>query len=184
MEKNCKTCGGTGWVMRPSIPMACPKGCEQKYEPADISPDLCCGITDSVVSQGEKREMWEDGLQKLMDDINEWSNATFLQKGHNPSDRNPAIIHHLKKEVDELIESINRCRELGEDESVGVGEFGRQVEKTKLEYADCLTLLIDSAKCFGMTAYDLVTVCRVKLEINKSRKWGSPDRNGVIEHII
>lgn len=69
MEKNCKTCGGTGWVMRPSIPMACPKGCEQKYEPADISPDLCCGITDSVVSQGGKREMFEKVYVTTVEDL-------------------------------------------------------------------------------------------------------------------
>ena len=48
MEKNCETCGGTGWVMRPSIPNACPEGCEPKMYP-----------TDSVVSQGEKREVFD-----------------------------------------------------------------------------------------------------------------------------
>ena len=70
MEKNCKTCGGTGWVMRPSIPMACPKGCEQKYEPADISPDLC--------AQGEKREVFEkvevEDFRKLVSAL--WLYAT------------------------------------------------------------------------------------------------------------
>lgn len=42
MEKNCKTCGGTGWVMRPSIPTSCPEGCEPKMYPAD-----------TVVSKGD-----------------------------------------------------------------------------------------------------------------------------------
>ena len=45
MEKNCKTCGGTGWVMRPSIHTACPEGCEQSYSLSQ-GYTTCTGIID------------------------------------------------------------------------------------------------------------------------------------------
>jgi hypothetical protein len=44
----CKGINGGEWFLH-----------DHEFEPADISPDLCCGITDSVVSHGEKREMFE-----------------------------------------------------------------------------------------------------------------------------
>jgi hypothetical protein len=73
MEKNCKTCKhetisryiapcrncSNAWASKPHATLL--------WEPADISPDLCCGITDSVVSQGEKREMFEK--------VDEWISA-------------------------------------------------------------------------------------------------------------
>jgi len=117
-------------------------------------------------------------LQKLMNDVSEWSNETF---GENQ--RNPAIAYHLKKEVDELIEAINKSNEMGVDNSIGVGEFGRQIEKTKYEYADCFLLLIDSANHFGIKAKELIDYSRKKLNICKGREWGEPDENGVVEHI-
>lgn len=117
-------------------------------------------------------------LQNLMNDISEWSDATF-----GDGQRNPAIAYHLKKEIDELIEALNKANALGTDNSVGIGEFGRHLSKTKMEYADCFMLLLDSAHHFGLSADELIMVTRAKLEINKTRKWGKPDTNGVVEHI-
>lgn len=117
-------------------------------------------------------------LQKLMDDVSEWSDATF-----GAMQRNPAIVWHLKKEVDELIQALDYTHALGVDESVGAGEFGRQLSKTKMEYADCFMLLLDSAHHFGLTAENLLELTREKLEINKKREWGKPDVNGVVEHV-
>jgi len=117
-------------------------------------------------------------LQKLMNDISEWSDATF-----GNSQRNPAIVHHLKKEVDELIQSFNETNACGVDDAIGIGEFNRAVKKTRMELADCFMLILDSASHFGMTADELIYVSEAKLEINKNRKWGKPDENGVVEHI-
>ena len=106
-------------------------------------------------------------LQKLMEDIQEWSDSVFGEW-----QRNPAIIYHLKEEVDELI---------------AVFENGvvTQAEKDelKMEFADCLMLLVDSASHAFLTANELLIATRKKLEINKLRKWNKPDENGVIEHI-
>lgn len=119
-----------------------------------------------------------EDLQNLMDEIREWSDATF-----GTHKRNPAIVHHLKKEVKELIEAINETNACGVDEGIGIGEFGRAVKKTRMEYADCFMLLLDSASHFGISAEELLIATQQKLEINKDRKWGKPDANGVVEHI-
>lgn len=128
-------------------------------------------IADKMVSE-------RDELQVLMNDISEWSDKTFGE-----GQRNPEIVHHLKKEVDELIEAINKAHGLGGDQSVGVGEYGRQLKNTRTEYADCMMLLLDSALHFGISAKELLSLTREKLEVNKARKWGKPDENGVVEHV-
>ena len=107
-------------------------------------------------------------LQKLMDDIAEWSDATF--KGQ----RNTAIAYYLKKEINELIKAIEKYNERNNEQNS---------EKVYYEFADCFMLLLDSAKHFGVTANGLRFITRQKLEINKKRKWGKPDKNGVIEHL-
>lgn len=117
-------------------------------------------------------------LQTLMNDISEWSDATF-----GDGQRNPAIVYHLKKEVDELIDALHKSNALGADNSVGVGEFKRQINKTEMEFADCFMLLLDSAHHFGLSAEQLINLTREKLGVNKARKWGKPDVNGVVEHI-
>jgi NTP pyrophosphatase (non-canonical NTP hydrolase) len=150
-----------------------------------INGSLLQGIRDVVnefatlhAQRIAEKMVEEDDLQKLMNDISEWSDKTF-----GNGQQNPAIIYHLKKEVDELIAAIEKTNTLGSDPSVGVGEFGRQRTVTRVEYADCLMLLLDSAHHFGISAKELLSVTRGKLEINKVRKWGSPDENGVVEHI-
>lgn len=48
------------------------------------------------------------------------------------------------------------------------------------EAADIVLLLCQHAHEKG---YDLLLEARKKHEINLKRKWGKPDKNGVIEHI-
>ena len=110
-------------------------------------------------------------LQQLMDSISEWSDKTFGE-----SQRNPAILHHLVKEVPELIQAIHELQKL----EIPDGDI---FEKVFYEYADCFMLLLDSASHSGISAKTLIRYTRKKLKINKSRKWGKPDKNGVVEHI-
>lgn len=117
-------------------------------------------------------------LQKLMDEIRAWSDKTF-----GDAQRTIPILHHLGKEVPELIEALKKEEAAGFDNSIGVGEFSRRVSEVKMEFADCFTLLLDAASHYDMTAEDLVEVSKSKLEINKARRWGKPDKNGVVEHI-
>lgn len=74
-----------------------------------------------------------------------------------------APLYHLKKEVDEAIES-------GEME----------------EFVDMQLLLLDAfRKRFPeLTTQDLLDFCHEKITVVlPARRWGKPDKNGVFEHI-
>ena len=112
-------------------------------------------------------------LQTLMNEIATWSDATFGSR-----QRNPAILHHLEKEVKELIaEFYNDPPTLPGD------RYYEKLDKVAMEYADCFMLLFDSAAHFGYTAEDIFTLISKKLSINKSRKWGKPTELGVVHHV-
>jgi NTP pyrophosphatase (non-canonical NTP hydrolase) len=116
-------------------------------------------------------------LQTLMKDLSEWSDSTF-----GDGQRNPAIVYHLKKEVEELIEAFHEFNLLIVD-NFSHDEFMNNQNKIKMEFADCFILLLDSAHHFNITAEQLINLSREKLGVNKARKWGKPDINGVVEHI-
>ncbi len=56
-------------------------------------------------------------------------------------------------------------------------------EEAKTEFADCFILLMGAANSFGLTYDDVCKAIQQKMEINKARKWGAPDENGVCLHI-
>lgn len=65
---------------------------------------------------------------------------------------------HLRREVDELL-----------------------VDPTDpLELADCAILVFDAAQRAGV---DMVTALKAKLEVNRARRWGPPDHQGVRQHL-
>ena len=121
----------------------------------------------------------EKRLQTLQDDIKQWSDETFgSQRTGKP------IAHHLKKEIDEVIDAI----EVLEHDIFNTKGDVRRVywekhNRVKFELADCLTLLLDVASHENINVNDLLDASFEKLEINKKRKWGKPDENGVVEHI-
>jgi len=51
------------------------------------------------------------------------------------------------------------------------------------EFADVFMLLLDCATHFGINTDELITITYNKLDVNKKRKWGTADKNGVVEHI-
>ncbi len=95
-------------------------------------------------------------IQQLQDEIANWSDRTF---GAGRPATTP--LHHLAKEVSELIAAPH----------------------DRMEYADCLLLLLDAYRMSGGSADDLIAACYEKLAINQRRTWGTPDENGVVEHI-
>ena len=94
-------------------------------------------------------------ITALQHEIGEWSEATFDDPGPAPK------LHHLKAEVDELL----------------AAPFDR------IEYADCLILLLDAARKAGISGDELLEAAYHKLQVNKRRIWGEPDENGVVQHI-
>jgi NTP pyrophosphatase (non-canonical NTP hydrolase) len=105
------------------------------------------------------RELRAQCLSHALNDIvrqcGTWADATFAPEGGN---RGPAIVAHLTKEVIELSENPRDMEEL----------------------ADCMLLLFHLAHQNGG---NLQAAIARKLEINKRRKWGKPDANGVVEHV-
>ena len=94
--------------------------------------------------------------QILQDQTTYFANDTF----GNTSDPLPPL-HHLKEEVDELIEAPGDIT----------------------EFADCFILLVQAAKRSGFNMNDLYKASREKHRINTQREWGAPDANGVVKHV-
>lgn len=92
-------------------------------------------------------------------EIAAWQSATFGKA--TPYSK----IAHLAEELSELIESI----------AAGHSD-------TRLEFADCFFLLFGAAASHGMSYADIINCIDEKFAINKARKWGQPDGNGVVRH--
>ena len=113
-------------------------------------------------------------IQELQNKIKEWSDNQFSE-GIFTHERVLPITHHLKKEVQELIDELVNA---------GNGDLDNyNYNRVKEEYADCFILLLDSASHFDLSVKDLYKASMDKLEENKKRRWGKPDKNGVVEHI-
>ena len=97
--------------------------------------------------------------EKQFTEITEWQKETF------PGATMYSKIEHLKQELEEVVE---------EDLSIPT---------RSVEFADCFILLFGAAAAFGMTYQDITDAITHKFEINKKRKWGKPDENGVVNHI-
>lgn len=104
-------------------------------------------------------------IQNLMIEISTWSSQQFptLEGTRGII----AKLSHLKEEVTELQVAVDN----GDKKEIN-GEI-----------ADCFMLLFDVAHNLKITENDIIKFSRVKLGINKDRKWSNPDNNGVIHHI-
>lgn len=106
-------------------------------------------------------------LQQLMDEVSKWSDETF--KNSNAISKS----HHLQKEAKELTESLEKYYRIPSQ---------RHRNDVRLEFADILILLVNTANSYGITAKELIILSYIKLEINKNREWEQPDENGVCYH--
>jgi NTP pyrophosphatase (non-canonical NTP hydrolase) len=95
-------------------------------------------------------------------EVTQWQKETF------PEATPLSKLHHLKEEIDELTHAVF---------------FEYSVDATRLEFADCFLLLFGAAKAYGMSYADIEKCVNDKLAICRKRKWGKPDKNGVVKHI-
>lgn len=88
----------------------------------------------------------------------EWSNQVF----GSITERGPmGLLKHLRKEVEEVIDNP--------------GDL--------MEYADCMTLVMDATRRAGFTFDQLVEAMFAKLEINRAREWPKAGPNEPVEHV-
>jgi len=99
--------------------------------------------------------MDETPLSYFQKSVGVWGDATF------PNADIKAKVCHLKKEVKELENASTEC---------GIAE----------ETADCFLLLLHIAH---KSNFDLLAAAQIKMIVNRKRKWGKPDNDGVIEHV-
>jgi len=93
-------------------------------------------------------------------EITEWQNKTFGQATALSK------IAHLAQELQELVADLK---------TKSPGRFQ--------EFADCFILLFGAAASEGMSYENICNHIETKMRINKSRKWGKPDADGVVNHI-
>jgi len=105
-------------------------------------------------------------IQQLMNEWFIWASKTFPQS--------TALSHakHLQKEAAELCEVLI--------ESPNESPLNHSL---RMEFADCFILLLNTASKCGFTMQELTDCAIEKMEINKNRKWGKPDKDGIVEHI-
>jgi len=88
-----------------------------------------------------------------------------------PNSTPSSELKHLKKEVKELKDAI------------GKKYSESNQEDAELEVADCFFLLYGIANGIGMDYESVNDAIKRKLVICENRKWGKPDKDGVVEHI-
>ena len=98
--------------------------------------------------------------EQQFNEISAWQRETFGQA--TPLSK----IAHLAEELQELVSDLKSNN-----------------PARRLEFADCFFLLFGSAAADGMTYQDICQAIQEKFEINKARKWGKPDENGVVQHV-
>lgn len=117
----------------------------------------------------------ENRLNDFIQKYSEWSDRTF------GSDRKPqAPLHHLKEEVAEAIEALDRYDEM---KAQGLC-VSKQAMNVMFEFADIFILALDAPRKYGLDMDKILDLAEVKLFINeRHRTWGKPDENGVIKHV-
>lgn len=115
-------------------------------------------------------------MKELQKDIGEWQNRTFKQATLQ------SVFNHLKKEMKEVQEVINRYKELETqfDDCFWEEDAEDARDQLKNELADVIILVVALA---DLGIIDLEQAVKDKMVINKARKWGKPDSQGVVEHI-
>jgi hypothetical protein len=105
------------------------------------------------------------GIESIVSEFHEWQLVTF------PDATPISELKHLEKEITELINELALDNWIPDEDAI------------KKEYADCFALLFGSAFVYGLSMADIAKAMAEKLEVNKKRKWGTPDKDGGVYHI-
>jgi len=106
--------------------------------------------------------------EQQFNEISAWQKETFGQA--TPLSK----LAHLLEEIVELKDEL-----INEKEHPTSTNFN----KVRMEFADCFFLIFGSAAAYGFSHQNICDAIQEKFEINKARKWGKPDENGVVKHV-
>jgi len=120
---------------------------------------------NSLLEADEPKQV-TDELQQLMNEWFIWATKTF------PSATSLSHARHLQKEAAELCEVL-----------IETPNESPLNQSLRHEFADCFILILNTASRCGFTIRELMNCGIEKMEINKKRKWGKPDKDGVVEHL-
>lgn len=101
--------------------------------------------------------------KELFEKITKWQKETF------PTSTEVSKLLHLEEELSELMEEAKSSKP--------------SFHNKRMEYADCFFLLYGAAEKSGLTYEDICVAINQKYEINKTRNWSAPDKNGVSKHV-
>jgi hypothetical protein len=138
----------------------------QPFNGRSADQDLYEELLDAVMYQKQKilEGSGADKLALLYDDINDWSEAVHGSR----EDRGPVgALNHLKREAQEAIDDWQ------------VADMPGFLN----ELSDCLILTLNATWRGEFTLDELLTAAHAKMTINRTRKIGQPDHEGVIEHV-
>ena len=107
-------------------------------------------------------------LDSKFKSITSWQNETF------PNSDGLSKVNHLIQEVKELKEELIKHK---------TNPNLKTIAGIKEEIADCFILLFGVASASQLDYVEIAIAIEKKMEINKSRKWGKADENGVVNHI-
>lgn len=95
----------------------------------------------------------------------QYNDIAQFQKETFPQSTALSKTKHLAKEVVELMDDIET-----------------NSPHARLEFADCFILLMGAAHAHGMSYFDVMAAIEEKMAINRTRTWGTPDKDGVVLH--
>lgn len=125
-------------------------------------------------------------------EISKWQDETFGQATALSK------MYHLAEEVIELMNALKPLNPVYKDIQTDFGEdyAGQELDKEenkklnnlceaeiRKEFADCFLLLFGAAASHGYTFEEITGLIAEKHRINRARKWGKPDANGVVRHV-
>lgn len=111
-------------------------------------------------------------LEDVIKDAHQWQLVTF------PNATPVSKLKHLQDEVKELIEVLTEEQYLASGDSRSETIF----HDVNSEFADCFLLLFGAAYKYGFSIGDIVQIIEQKMKINKERKWGKANDDGVVYH--
>jgi NTP pyrophosphatase (non-canonical NTP hydrolase) len=106
--------------------------------------------------------------EKQFNEVSVWQKQTFGQATALSK------LAHLLEEIVELKDEL-----INEKKHPTVTNFNN----IRMEFADCFLLIFGSASSYGFSYENICDAIQEKFEINKARKWGKPNENGVVKHV-